>query len=356
MVVLKRLSDAERDGDRIYAVIKGVGGSSDGRALGLMAPLPAGQKRALQRAYAQADYSPATVELFEAHGTGTVAGDAAEIGRYRMSCASTVPAAAERDRLGQDHDRPHQGRRRHGRAHQSGSRPASSHPAASSRRRTAQPVAAQADSPLGLHQQARPWLSRPEHPRRAGVSSFGFGGTNFHVALEEYQREYRVSMRSAPRETWPAELFVWRAADRDALIAATEHAAVCPRGWRGARRWPGSPRRSPPTLARGQGDAGDRRRLARRACASASSRPSAICAAAGATAVPGWDLFLRHAAGGGRRQNRHAVRRARARNIPTCCAKSPPCSARCARRWKRRTRSSPRPRPIGTVPIRGSAR
>ena len=60
MLVLKRLADAERDGDRIYAVIKGVGGSSDGRAKSLTAPRPEGQIRALKRAYAQAGYSPAT--------------------------------------------------------------------------------------------------------------------------------------------------------------------------------------------------------------------------------------------------------------------------------------------------------
>ena len=71
-LVLKRRADAERDGDRIYALIRGVGGSSDGRAKGLTAPRPEGQKRALDRAYAKAGFSPATVNLIEAHGTGTV--------------------------------------------------------------------------------------------------------------------------------------------------------------------------------------------------------------------------------------------------------------------------------------------
>ncbi len=222
MVVLKRLEDAERDGDRIYAVIKGMGGSSDGRALGLMAPLPAGQKRALARAYAQAGYSPATVELFEAHGTGTVAGDAAELrsltdflheygARPRQSAIGSVKtnightkgsagmAGLIKVALGLHHRvlPPHMG--------------------------VEQPnhLLRDADSPLGLHQQARPWLSRAGHPRRAGVSSFGFGGTNSHVALEEYLHEYRTALQPAPRATWPAELFVWRAADREALIAAT---------------------------------------------------------------------------------------------------------------------------------------
>ena len=79
VVALKRLADAERDGDRIYAVIKGVGGSSDGRAKSMTAPHPDGQIRALSRAYEMAGYSPASVGLFEAHGTGTVAGDTAEL-------------------------------------------------------------------------------------------------------------------------------------------------------------------------------------------------------------------------------------------------------------------------------------
>ena len=79
MVALKRLADAERDGDRIYAVIKGVGGGSDGNAKGLTAPLPAGQLRAMRRAYEMAGFGPASVGLFEAHGTGTVAGDSAEL-------------------------------------------------------------------------------------------------------------------------------------------------------------------------------------------------------------------------------------------------------------------------------------
>ena len=78
-VVLKRLADAERDGDRIYAVIKAVAGSSDGRSLGLTAPRPEGQRRALERAYRMAGVSPAQVGLVEAHGTGTVVGDRTEL-------------------------------------------------------------------------------------------------------------------------------------------------------------------------------------------------------------------------------------------------------------------------------------
>ncbi|MDX9865283.1 MAG: beta-ketoacyl synthase N-terminal-like domain-containing protein, partial [Anaerolineaceae bacterium] len=78
MMVLKRLEDAERDGDQIYAVIRGVGASSDGRYKSIYAPRPEGQAKAMQRAYAEADFAPQTIGLLEAHGTGTSAGDPAE--------------------------------------------------------------------------------------------------------------------------------------------------------------------------------------------------------------------------------------------------------------------------------------
>ncbi|MBI9076832.1 MAG: hypothetical protein JEZ02_15595, partial [Desulfatibacillum sp.] len=78
MVLLKRLEDAQRDKDRIYAVIKGVGTSSDGRFKSIYAPRPEGQERALKRAYRDAGFAPSTVGLVEAHATGTVAGDMAE--------------------------------------------------------------------------------------------------------------------------------------------------------------------------------------------------------------------------------------------------------------------------------------
>src|SRR5262249_36149506 len=78
MLALRRPDDAARDGDRIYAVIRGIGASSDGRAKSIYAPVAEGQARALRRAYAAAGYGPETVELVEAHGTATRAGDAAE--------------------------------------------------------------------------------------------------------------------------------------------------------------------------------------------------------------------------------------------------------------------------------------
>ncbi len=78
-VVLKRLEDAERDGDHIYAVLRGWGISSDGGGTGLTAPSPSGQAMALKRAYARAGYSMDSLSFIEGHGTGTRAGDKAEL-------------------------------------------------------------------------------------------------------------------------------------------------------------------------------------------------------------------------------------------------------------------------------------
>ncbi len=80
LFVLKRLADAERDGDRIYAVVRGIGGASDGRGKGITAPNPVGQRLAVERAWRNAGLSPAVCSLVEAHGTSTRVGDVVEVG------------------------------------------------------------------------------------------------------------------------------------------------------------------------------------------------------------------------------------------------------------------------------------
>ena len=77
--LLKRLADAERDGDKIYAVLRGIGASSDGKGKGITAPNPAGQKLCIRRAWENAGLSPATATLIEGHGTSTSVGDVVEV-------------------------------------------------------------------------------------------------------------------------------------------------------------------------------------------------------------------------------------------------------------------------------------
>ena len=210
-VVLKRLEDAERDGDRVYGVIKGVGGASDGRALGLTAPRPEGQRRALERAYRNAGISPAKVGLVEAHGTGTVVGDRTEL-RTLTAVFGEAGAAPGSCVLGSVKSQIGHTKCAAGLAGliktamslHTGVRPATLHLTKPN------PGWEGLDSPFAFHSSARAW---PEAPgdRVAGVSAFGFGGTNFHVVLTGYERT--IDPRHG-RDEWPAELFVFRGADR----------------------------------------------------------------------------------------------------------------------------------------------
>jgi len=218
MVVLKRLADAERDGDRVYAVILGVGTSSDGRARSVYAPLPTGQARALRTAYASAGVRPADVTLIEAHGTGTKAGDLAEfealrtvfredsdapawctLGTIKSQLGHTKAAAGAagmiKAALALHHkvlpptlkvDRPH-------------------------------PALQLGESPFTLTAVAQPWLPRASGPRLAGVSSFGFGGSNYHLVLGE-----RSGARQDAAWDGSVEILALSADDAPALVAAAE--------------------------------------------------------------------------------------------------------------------------------------
>ena len=189
MLVLKRLLDAEQDGDRIYAVIRGIGTSSDGHYKSIYAPRASGQAKALRRAYANAEYLPSTVGLIEAHGTGTYAGDPAEFEGLREVFSEQNPniqhiaLGSVKSQIG--HTKAAAGA-------------ASLIKASLSLFHKTLPATINVtephhdfdikNSPFYINTETRPWFNSPQDGlRRAGVSSFGFGGTNFHVTLEEYQ-------------------------------------------------------------------------------------------------------------------------------------------------------------------------
>ncbi|MEU7110769.1 SDR family oxidoreductase [Streptomyces sp. NPDC046182] len=217
-VVLKRLADAERDGDRVYGVIKGVGSSSDGRSLGLTAPRPEGQRAALERAYRNAGISPAQVTLVEAHGTGTVVGDRTELG---VLTEVFDEAGAERGAcvLGSvksqiGHTKCAAGLAgliKTALALHTGVRPPTLH--------LERPLSVwkEGESPFVFHREALPWPAAPER-RFAGLSAFGFGGTNFHVVLAAHGGEGPPPVQA--RDVWPAELFTFRGATRAAARRA----------------------------------------------------------------------------------------------------------------------------------------
>ncbi|NOY53204.1 MAG: acyltransferase domain-containing protein, partial [Deltaproteobacteria bacterium] len=223
MVALKRLDEAERDGDRIYAIIKGIGGSSDGKAKGLTAPLPAGQVLAMRRAYEQAGFSPATVELFEAHGTGTVVGDTAELesttSLLRQAGALPLHAAVGSVKTLIGHTKATAGI-----AGLIKSVLALYHHVLPPHAGVERPNSTLMDpeSPLYLVDEAMPWIEVGGHPRRAAASAFGFGGTNFHVVMEEYAGEYRPWLKESIMQHRPAELCLFSGCDRKELISRLE--------------------------------------------------------------------------------------------------------------------------------------
>ena len=207
-LVLKRLDDAERDGDRIYAVVRGVAGSSDGRHLGLTAPRQEGQERAVRRAYAEAALSPAEVGLVEAHGTGTPTGDRTELSTTTAVFAEagaapgSVVIGSVKSNIG--HIKCAAGVAsliKAAKAAYHGVLPPTLH--------VTQPneVWDPVTSPFVFLDQARPWL---EERRVVGVSSFGFGGTNFHALLERHPPATTVV---TGRPQWPAELLVLHGPD-----------------------------------------------------------------------------------------------------------------------------------------------
>jgi acyl transferase domain-containing protein/phosphopantetheinyl transferase (holo-ACP synthase) len=232
MVVLKRLSDAERDGDRIYSVLRGVGVASDGRGVGVMAPRVDGEELALQRAYADAGVDPSTVGLIEAHGTATAVGDVVEVqalrrmfgeragerahialGSVKSMISHTIPAAGVAGVIKTSLALYH---------------------------RVLPPTLGVEEpnpkleletSPFYLNTETRPWISASDGPRRAGVNAFGFGGINAHAVLEEYVPTAQAVSTTEPATLrylpeWPTELVILTAPTVAELLAETRELAA----------------------------------------------------------------------------------------------------------------------------------
>lgn len=216
ILALKRLEDAERDKDRIYAILRGVGTSSDGKAQGLLAPRLEGEVLALQRAYNNSQVNPQTIGMIEAHGTGMPLGDRTEIESLtywfgkRSHGLPSCPMGSVKSMI--SHCLPAAG-------------VASVIKTALALHHKILPptLCDQPNSELGLEQspfyintETRPWIhGNPHQPRRAGVNAFGFGGINAHAVLEEYQPD-----QPAPKlhHQFPNELLVLAASTKTELI------------------------------------------------------------------------------------------------------------------------------------------
>jgi phthiocerol/phenolphthiocerol synthesis type-I polyketide synthase B len=185
VVVLKRLSDAMRDGDHVLAVVRGSAINQDGRSNGLMAPNPAAQTAVLRAAYTQAGVPPHEVDYVEAHGTGTFLGDPIEaralggvLGRGRPATAPLLVGAVKSNLGHLEAAAGVAGFIKAVLAVHKGQIPANM------RYQNPNPHIPFDQLRLQVVAEGRDWPS-VEHPRRAGVSSFGFGGTNAHVVIEQ---------------------------------------------------------------------------------------------------------------------------------------------------------------------------
>ena len=177
------------------ARLRGIGASSDGRFKSIYAPRPEGQSKALQRAYAAAGFEPATVGLIEAHGTGTAAGDSAEVAGLRAVFNHTnqrkqhIALGSVKSQIGHTKGAA-------GAAGLIKTALALHHKVLPPTLNVEHPKLEVEDSPFYVNSETRPWIrAEGAPPRRAGVSSFGFGGTNFHVVLEEYGAEPSAAYR-----------------------------------------------------------------------------------------------------------------------------------------------------------------
>ncbi|MFQ5654548.1 MAG: beta-ketoacyl synthase N-terminal-like domain-containing protein, partial [Planctomycetota bacterium] len=220
ILILKRVADARRDGDRIYALVSGIGTSSDGRGTAIYAPSAAGQARALRGAYERAGVAPDSVELLEAHGTGTAVGDAVELSAltevYREARADGTWCA-----LGSVKSQIGHTKAAAGVAGLIKAALALHHKVLPPTIKVEDPLdpLASGDTPFYLNTSSRPWLSRAAHPRRAAVSSFGFGGSNFHCVLEEAEPR-----KGAPDWDGRVQILAFSAAERGSLEEKVEAA------------------------------------------------------------------------------------------------------------------------------------
>ena len=186
MVVLKRLSDAEAAGDRIWAVVRGSAVNQDGASAGLTVPSGPAQERVIGEALSRAGLAPSEVDYLEAHGTGTELGDpveahaaAAAYGRGRAADRPLLIGTVKTNVGHLEAAAGVAGLVKTVLAMHHGMIPRHLH------YETPSPRMDWTRLPLRVVSEAVPWPV-VDRPMRAGVSSFGFSGTNAHVILESH--------------------------------------------------------------------------------------------------------------------------------------------------------------------------
>ena len=221
VVVLRRLADAQNDGDRILAVIRGSAINNDGsQKVGYLAPSVEGQAKAITEALAVSGIDPETISYIEAHGTGTIVGDPIEVAAltqaYRRFTQKTGFCAIGSLKSNIGHLGEAAGVAgfiKTTLALQHQQIPPSLHYG------TPNPQIDFTSSPFYVNTTLTPW-QRSGAPRRAGITALGAGGTNCHVILEEAPE----ALPSSPSRPW--QLLLLSAKTPTALDTATQNLAV----------------------------------------------------------------------------------------------------------------------------------
>lgn len=228
ILALKRREDAEAAGERIYAILKGAGQSSDGKSTGLLAPSMSGESLAIQRAIADACTIDTPPGLIEAHGTGISLGDRTELEALRENFGNRAATGLPTTAIGSvksmiGHCIPAAGA-----AGLIKTSLALYH-------KTLPPTLCDEvraelrfeDTPIYVNTATRPWISAPDRPRRAAVNAFGFGGVNSHAVLEEATALSDTPDRrhGATPAFWARELILMTADTTADLAARARHLA-----------------------------------------------------------------------------------------------------------------------------------
>ncbi|MFT3924947.1 MAG: beta-ketoacyl synthase N-terminal-like domain-containing protein [Myxococcales bacterium] len=224
VVVLKRLAEAERDGDCIYAVIRGVASSSDGRGATLLSPAVEGQVLALERAWKESGLDPRSVGLVEAHGTATAAGDQVELTTLARVFGA-ADASGERAVVGSVKSMIGHAMPAAGAAGLIKAALAVHHGTLFPTLHCEEPHPLLEQTRFRVISRAEPWKAGAL-PRRAGVNAFGFGGVNAHVVLEEHAAKRTRVMAAPPRKAALGDrLACFSAPDVERLLQVVERGA-----------------------------------------------------------------------------------------------------------------------------------
>jgi len=217
-VVLKRLSTAEADGDRIYAVIEGLGSSSDGREKSIFSPNKRGQTLAINRALEAARVKPEQIGMIEAHGTGTLVGDSCEIEALK-EVFGNVNQEERSLVLGGSKGQTGHMRLAAGIANLIRASLAIYHKQFLPTVGCEQLNENLEQSIFSVCQKPYPWIVNKNQPvRYACVSAFGFGGTNYNAIIREYQQEHMEPYRYS---NLPQGIILW-GSGKEALLKEIE--------------------------------------------------------------------------------------------------------------------------------------